>query len=70
MNITIVEIYEEKQKRFLCHRIDIFWVHLAKHNGWKLGGDWGILIEAQPHVNQWSLMGKDGLGGGESKGRR
>ena len=28
MDITIVETYEEKQKRLLCHRIDIFWVHL------------------------------------------
>jgi len=46
MNITIVEIYEEKQKRLLCHRIDIFWVDLVKHNGWKLEEDWAILIEA------------------------
>jgi hypothetical protein len=43
---------------------------VIRHNGWKLEEDWAILIEAQPHVNQRSFMGKDGLGGGESKGRR
>lgn len=40
------------------------------HNGWKLEEDWAILIEAQSRVNQSSLMGKDGLGGWESKGGR
>jgi hypothetical protein len=47
-----VQTYEEKQKRLLCHRIDIFGVHLVKHNGWKLEEDWGILIEAQSYANQ------------------